>query len=156
MIHKLATIVAIWIEHNSSESEEHLLVNIYSFELIIEYIYKFIIILFVGYIFGVFSQFLIAICSFACLRFQAGGFHCKTSMGCLIFMLGETYVYRVRNIIKSLYCKNRRETINYEKNVFDIYITIFHICYIIYAFSSKSNSSRIYATKYLLADYCSW
>lgn len=82
---------ATWIVNNSSCCKVNLPAIVYGLELIFNSLTKILIIITSGYILGVYPYIVFALFAFSILRLQAGGYHSKSSNGCLIAMLSIIY-----------------------------------------------------------------
>lgn len=89
LIEKCATKIVKWCFHDeakvSGEQEEIL---IYGYTLLLENIYKTIILLIIALFTGTLWETLLIIGSFALLRCFSGGIHCRSSLGCTLGMIG--------------------------------------------------------------------
>ncbi len=89
LIEKCATEIAKWCLHDEMKiSNEQKEILIYGYTLLLENIYKTIILLIIALFTGTLWETLLIIGSFALLRCFSGGIHCRSSLGCTLGMVG--------------------------------------------------------------------
>lgn len=84
IINKASYKIAVWCDEDATEEEIEILT--YGFDLVFESAYKFILLITIAFLTNMVFETVIVIGSFCTLRYFAGGFHCKTSIGCTCFV----------------------------------------------------------------------
>ncbi|WP_088830022.1 accessory gene regulator ArgB-like protein [Paenibacillus tyrfis] len=84
MINRPARAVSVWIKNANPEKTTSIEIMEYALSILFNTLSIIVITLIMGYIFGKLYETIIVLISFTWLRFFSGGFHIRSSIGCIL------------------------------------------------------------------------